>query len=176
MDSPTCQTGRLLCGLLVATVLLTGGVSRGQEAPPPPALTLKMTVAREVKTTANGKTVITYEPVEKSRKGDVLKYTISYSNDGKVPLKDAAMVGPVPIGTTYVADSAAGPERASLVVSADAGRSFAAAPLKEVVANAQGVKEERVIPPERYTHLRWQLLNELPAGAKGEASFKVTVQ
>lgn len=92
-------------------------------------------------------------PADKVAPGDLLKYQVVYQNNGKSLLKQLTATLPLPIGTTYVADSA----RPAHVAASLDGKEFAVIPLKRLVKKADGKFEEQIIPFAEYRALRWEL-------------------
>jgi uncharacterized repeat protein (TIGR01451 family) len=90
---------------------------------------------------------------DKVAPGDLLIYQVVYQNNGKSLLKQLTATLPLPIGTTYVAESA---RPANVTASLD-GKEFAVMPLKRLVKKADGKFEEQAIPLAEYRALRWEL-------------------
>lgn len=145
----------------------------GQEKP---NLVLKLTAQKEVIVKdEEGKTRIDYLEVEKTDPGDVLKYTILYTNAGVAEARGAVIVDPLPAGTTYVGNSAEGKDT-EISFSID-GKAFEAPPmLKYKVKEPDGTEKELVATPEMYTHIKWKLKKLVPPGTSGTANFKVKVK
>ena len=86
------------------------------------------------------------------------------------------MVGPVPEGTSYVSDTANADVSASLLVSIDGGKTFETEPVIRLETKSSGEVVEKVIPPEQYTHLKWQAENAINAdGGTQFYSYRVRV-
>lgn len=158
----------MLTALLLATAAFTA-------AAPESGLVLTVKVAREVTVLREGKPEVTLVPVEKVRRGDLLVYTIEYRNADQAELRDALITDPVPNGTAYVLESAAG-KNTEITFSVDGGHLFQKPPVKYTVRKPDGTSEERTAPAEMYTHLRWKLTRPLAAGAGGQVSFKARVK
>jgi hypothetical protein len=93
------------------------------------------------------------------RPGDVLQQTATVRNVGR-SAAGANVVVPVPNGTGYGGRPTAASARWKLVFSADGGKTFASEPLKQTVTtteNGKTVTREVVVPPSRYTHVRWNV-------------------
>jgi uncharacterized repeat protein (TIGR01451 family) len=117
---------------------------------------------------ANNKEVLS--PADKVAPGDLLKYQVTYQNNGKSLLKQLTATLPLPVGTTYVAGSA---KPANAMASVD-DKTFAAMPLKRMVKKADGKLEEQLIPLTEYRALRWNL-GELAEKGKVEVSARTRV-
>ena len=126
---------------------------------------------RENVSTTPGREVYRFVPARMLEQGQIVYYTVRITNQTTVPLRNVAVVQPVPANTVYIADSAAGPG-AAVSFSVDGGNSFAAA--DALVAEVEGTKQPA--QPAQYTHIRWQLRNPLAPGATALARFRATFQ
>lgn len=84
-------------------------------------------------------------------------YTARFHYRGDAPALGLRIVLPVPPGMRYIGGSATGPG-AQLSYSVDGGRSFAPA--------------DDALPPEDYTHIRWDLPGRYAPGTRGLVSFR----
>jgi uncharacterized repeat protein (TIGR01451 family) len=115
-----------------------------------------------------------FVPATSASPGDVLEYVLVYTNQGDEPATNAVIEDPVPKGTRFIANSAAG-EGAEITFSNDNGKSFApAVKLTYEVKLPSGAVERRVATPSEYTNIRWTI-PQVPAGASGKVSFRVRV-
>ena len=115
-----------------------------------------------------------FVPVSNASPGDVLEYVLLYANQGDEAATNAVIEDPVPKGTTFVANSAAG-DGAEITFSNDSGKTWASAvKLTYEVKLPNGAVERRVATPSEYTNIRWTL-PKVPAGASGKVSFRVRV-
>jgi len=106
--------------------------------------------------------------------GDVLRYTLTFTNATSGAVKNVELRDPVPAGVHYVAGSArASRADARLEFSADGGKSWSAAPTETVVVDGKTV--ERAVPADRYTHLRWIVAGAVAPTAVVTASFDTRV-
>lgn len=140
-----------------------------------PNLSIQINVAKEVRQFKDNKWIVELVPAGTTQRDDILFYTIAYTNDGRSPAIDAAIVDPVPNGTVYLLDSATG-KNTEITCSIDGGRFFQAPPAKHVVQNPDGSREERVAPAQMYTHIKWTIRKPVLPGESGQLSFKVIVQ
>jgi uncharacterized repeat protein (TIGR01451 family) len=115
--------------------------------------------------------VFRFVPARMLDQGQVVYYTVRITNQTTVPLRNVAVVQPVPANTVYIADSAAGPG-AVVSFSIDGGHSFAAP--EALTVDNEGSKH--LAQPAQYTHIRWQLRNPLAPGATALARFRATFQ
>jgi uncharacterized repeat protein (TIGR01451 family) len=126
---------------------------------------------RENVSTTPGREVFRFVPARLLEQGQVVYYTVRITNQTTVPLRNVAVVQPVPANTVYIADSASGPG-ATVSFSVDGGQSFA--PAEALVSANEGTKQRA--QPAQYTHIRWQLRNPLAPGATALARFRATFQ
>ncbi len=138
-------------------------------------LVLKTEAAKEIRVKEGAVWVVKYEPVTVTKPGDILRYTVAYHNEGNAPAVGARIVDPVPKGTVYIMGSAAGAGTA-IRFSIDGGATWQAPPVMHVVRKPDGSEKKEPAPPELFTHIRWSLTGEVPAGGSGSVHFKVTVQ
>jgi uncharacterized repeat protein (TIGR01451 family) len=126
---------------------------------------------RENSSTTPGREVYRFVPARLLEQGQVVYYTLRITNQTAVPLRNVAVVQPVPANTAYIADSASGPG-ASVSFSVDGGLTFAAP--KDLTIEVEGSKQ--LAQAGQYTHIRWQLRNALAPGATALARFRATFQ
>lgn len=105
-------------------------------------------------------------PVREIAVGEEVIYTVEFGNDGGAEVLHPIVICPFPDFMVYVPGTAVGPG-ARVTFSIDGGRSFAEA--SELKVSVDGRLE--TAPPERYTHVRWELDRPLPPGARGFARF-----
>jgi uncharacterized repeat protein (TIGR01451 family) len=150
----------------ILTVLCRPAAHAGE---PADIVTELVAEVRENISTTPGREVFRFVPARMLEQGQVVYYTLRITNQTSVPLRNVAVVQPVPANTTYLADSAAGPG-ADVSFSVDGGLSFA--PAQSLMIEVDGV--ERPAQPSQYTHIRWQLSNALAPGATALARFRAT--
>ena len=119
--------------------------------------------------TTPGREVYRFVPARMLEQGQVVYYTLRITNQTSVPLRNVAVVQPVPANTTYVADSASGPG-ATVSFSVDGGQSYG--PADSLKIEVEGSKQ--LAQAVQYTHIRWQLRNPLAPGATALARFRAT--
>ena len=126
-----------------------------------------------VETTPKGK-ITRLVATRSASPGDVLEYQLDYKNEGDEAASNAVIEDPIPKGTTFLANSAAG-ENAEITFSSDGGKTYAL-PVKLTyeVRLPSGAIERRVATPAEYTHIRWTV-KQVPPGKSGKVSFKVHV-
>jgi uncharacterized repeat protein (TIGR01451 family) len=123
---------------------------------------------RENVSTTPGREVFRFVPARMLEQGQVVYYTLRITNQTTVPLRNVAVVQPVPANTTYLADSASGPG-ADVSFSTD-GRTFS--PAESLLIDIEGSRQ--LAQAAQYTHIRWQLRNPLAPGATALARFRAT--
>lgn len=119
-------------------------------------------------TNVNKKEVLA--PADKVAPDDLLEYKVVYQNNGKSMLKQLTANLPIPVGTTYVADSA---KPAGAMASID-GKNFAAMPLKRMVKMPDGKLKEQLVPLAEYRAIKWKLA-DLAEKNKAVVSARVRV-
>jgi uncharacterized repeat protein (TIGR01451 family) len=141
--------------------------SRGAE--PADIQTELIAEVRENISTTPGREAFRFVPARMLEQGQVVYYTVRITNQTTVPLRNVAVVQPVPANTIYLEDSASGPG-ADVSFSVDGGRMFA--PAQSLTIGAEGLQE--LAQSKQYTHIRWQLRNPLAPGATALARFRAT--
>lgn len=124
---------------------------------------------RENVSTTPGREAYRFVPARMLEQGQVVYYTLRITNQTSVPLRNVAVVQPVPANTTYLADSASGPG-ADVSFSVDGGRTFE--PAASLMIDVEGANQ--LAQATQYTHIRWQLRNPLAPGATALARFRAT--
>lgn len=124
---------------------------------------------RENVSTTPGREVFRFVPARLLEQGQVVYYTLRITNQTSVPLRNVAVVQPVPANTTYLGNSAAGPG-AAVSFSVDGGGRFE--PAESLMIEVEGMKQPA--QATQYTHIRWQLRNPLAPGATALARFRAT--
>lgn len=158
----------------VFLLLVCAGAARAQQEEKP-KLTLAIGVAKEMRVQKDGKWTVERVPAETTKRGDVLVYTVTYTNAGKTPARDASIVDPVPAGTVYVLESAEG-KRTEQRFSIDGAKTFQPYPATYVVTRKDGKREEKIATAGMYTHIQWIIPRQVAPGESGTVSFKVTVK
>lgn len=124
-----------------------------------------------------GRTVEKLEAALDAKPGQLIEYQLSAQNTTDNPLRQVALIIPIPASTAYQALSALPLQLGATLVTAefsyDGGKSYGKPPLKRkvrVVENGKEVEKEVEVKPEEYTHARW-VLPEL--GAKQSVLLKL---
>jgi uncharacterized repeat protein (TIGR01451 family) len=141
-----------------------------------PNVDLKLKVEKEMTVTnAEGKSRMEWQEVKSFGPGDVLRYTITYSNTGSAEVRDAVIIDPIPAGTAYLPGSVEG-ANAEITFSLD-GKTFQSPPLLKYKVKATGTSEQEFsASPEMYTHIRWKIVKPVAKGGHGTVRFKVTAK
>ena len=160
--------------LLMAAFLLLGAQS-GESQEREKGLVLRIDVKKEVKVRKGNEWETEEVPVEITKPGDILVYTISYSNTRESALQNASVVDPIPSGAEYILDSATG-ESTTITYSINNGRTFHSPPVKQVIRKPDGTREEKTANPDMYTHIKWNFNIPLSPGQTGLLKFKATVK
>lgn len=141
-----------------------------------PQISLTITAEKEiVEVDDNGEQTTRRVAAADTVPGDVLFYTIRYSNTGDEAARNVQLDNPVPEATAYQANSAWG-EGSDILFSIDGGKTFKkASNLTYQVTGANGQSENRQASPEQYNAIRW-VIEEVAPGAGGSSGFSVLVQ
>ncbi|MEM9171267.1 MAG: hypothetical protein AAGA84_01045 [Pseudomonadota bacterium] len=127
------------------------------------------TVVEKEQTTVNqeGETVTKLVPADKVVPGDVVIYTVTYTNVADQAVENIVITNPIADELEYVFDSAFAPG-ADISFSVDGGNAFAS--LDELTVNRDG----QPVPASAsdLTHIRWTLDGQLDPGAQGFARFR----
>ena len=103
--------------------------------------------------------------------GDEVIYTVTFQNISDTAAENVVITNPIAADLEYVDGSAFGPG-SDIVFSVDGGTVFAA-------ASQLSVAESGVVRPAEardFTHIRWQMQDEIPAGSQGVARFRARLQ
>jgi uncharacterized repeat protein (TIGR01451 family) len=155
----------------VAALFAAGFLSCAAAQEPVEIQTELVAEVRENVSTTPGREVYRFVPARLLEQGQVVYYTVRITNQTTVPLRNVAVIQPVPANTVYIADSASGPG-AAVSFSTDGGQTFA--PADALTTELDGTKQPA--RPAQYTHIRWQLRNALAPGATALARFRATFQ
>ena len=127
-----------------------------------------------VQKTAEGKEYRT--PARQTIPGQILEYNLTYTNQMKKPLSGLIVSGPIPANTTYVAGSAKTQVPHSLLVSIDGGATFESEPVRRSKRQANGEMKTYIVPPEKYTNIRWKVAQPISSLGKQLYSYRVKVK
>lgn len=108
------------------------------------------------------------------RPGDVLHYTLRFSNATTQAVRVVQLSNPLPKELEYLAASAqASRTDARLEFSIDGGKTFAGQPMETVLVD--GRRARRPASASRYTNIRWIVTGEVPAGTTVVAEYDARV-
>lgn len=157
---------------VLTLIALLGGTAAVAQSP---EVAITISVEREItRVDGDGRTVVTTEPVDAARPGDILVYTLSAVNRGVTPALGTRIVDPIPGGTVLLVDDLATGDRPT-VVSLDGGRSWQGFPARIQQVDSDGGSRLVAAPAAAYTHLRWDLTTPLGPGETHDVSFRVRV-
>ncbi len=170
------RTGKIALAALLVFLAAAPAAWAQAQGGEKPELVLTLSAQKETAVKGPDGTAKTeWQDVKAGSPGDVIRYTIAYRNAGKTEARNAVIVDPVPKGTTYIPDSAAG-AGAEIAFSLD-GKTFQAPPqLKYKVRQPDGAEVELQASPDMYTHIRWTITKPVPPEGTGAVSFKVKVR
>ena len=140
-----------------------------------PEITLSMTSDKEVVEMKDGNKVVTRVPAKEVEPGQVLIFTLKYSNKGDENATNVVVDNPIPNETVYVVGSASG-VGSDITFSINNGKDFKKPTLLTYeVKGPDGKKIKKKASPEQYTNVRW-VISTVPPGKDGEVSFKTRVK
>lgn len=140
-----------------------------------PQMAISITASKEVAETVNGARTVKRVPATQVQTGDVVIYTIAYSNKGDEAASEAVVDNPVPVGMSYVDNSATG-AGADVTFSIDGGKSYKKpAFLTYEIKQPNGSVQKYTARPEEYTHIRWTI-RKVPAGTGGTLGFSAKIK
>ena len=125
--------------------------------------------------TKNAEGVEVLTETEQVKPGQTIEYALVYGNVGVADLTDVNIVGPIPAGTVYLADTAMTLKDLTPRFSIDGGIVFKLEPISYKVKQADGSEIERIATPDMYTHIQWNLANFL-AQQKLTLKYRVKVK
>lgn len=133
--------------LLLVAVATTGAAQAPADAP-----TLRIAVINQ--TAEAEKAAGAARPDAAVRPGDLLRYTLTFSNGSTRTISDVQLSNPLPAGLAFV-DGSVRASRTDAVAeySADGGKTFSERPTESVTVDGQSVR--RAVPVDRYTNVRW---------------------
>jgi uncharacterized repeat protein (TIGR01451 family) len=117
-------------------------------------------------------------PLDKAglvNQGEILDWTITSNNEGDGVARNYRTVGQIPEGTVLINGSAKAEGNNRVVYSIDKGKSFSEQPTIEE-KQADGSVKRVPAPVSMYTHISYEWTDELAAGSKLSASYKVRVK
>lgn len=165
--------GRKITQLSLILIALLPLLGFAQEKP---NVVLKLSVQKEVLVKDQaGKWRTEWQEVDSFQPGELLKYNITYRNEGKVEARNVVIVDPIPEGTVYVANGAEG-KNAEITFSVD-GKNFQVPPMLKYTVKLPGNQEQELYAtPEMYRHIKWRVTKAVLPGETGVVSFKVKVK
>ena len=156
--------------ILFFLATLTASVAVAQDGA---LVKLKSEVLKETElVNEQGEKEVRLMPVSSAMPGELLTFSISYTNEGDEEATDILLTNPVPENMVYEGESAAG-EGSWISYSVNGGVTYGA-PDSLSVTGDDGKKRQAV--PSDYTHVRWQLIDPVPPGGSGTVSFKASVK
>ncbi len=157
---------------MVILALALAGIASAQDAEKG-KVELKMAAEKEVAITgADGSKTMERVPAEKVIPGDLVIYTITYTNKGDKPAENLVVKNPIPEHMKYVDGSAAG-ENSAITYSVNNGKTYDV-PEKLTVKDAKGNTVK--VKPSDYTNIRWTLTKPVAPESSGTVSFKAKLE
>lgn len=140
-----------------------------------PEIALSVTSEKEVVEKQNGKNIVKRVPAKDVESGQVLIFTLKYSNKGNENAKNVVFDNPIPKETVYEVGSATG-KGSEITFSINDGKDYKKpSMLTYEIKGADGKKVRKKASPEKYTNVRWIIPN-VPPGGGGELSYRARVR
>ncbi|MCI0516861.1 MAG: hypothetical protein L0Y45_03410 [Woeseiaceae bacterium] len=152
-----------ICMLLTSLA----GTAFAQDAAQGHLLVKTVVQKEEVVVDASGEETVRLVDAKVVVPGDEVIYTVTFENISDTAAENVVITNPIAADLEYVDGSAFGPG-SDIVFSVDGGTMFAA-------AGELSVAENGVVRPAEakdFTHIRWEMQNEIPAGSQGVARFR----
>jgi uncharacterized repeat protein (TIGR01451 family) len=158
--------GRSVVTAVVAiATLATAGVA--QQAQPKPALVM---TAHNL-TAAGARHAARGSRPDVLLAGDVIRYGLVFTNVTAAPIARVEFKDVIPVHLRYVAGSArANRDDVTIQFSIDGGATYSAQPMVEEIVDGRRVSKPA--PPERYTHIWWQVAGSIEPGDRLMAEFR----
>jgi len=108
-----------------------------------------------------------------ARPGDVLGYSLAFTNRTSGHVSQVQFVDPLPTGLVYQTGSARADKAVRIEYSIDGGKSWSVEPMVIVLENGRRVSKPA--PREAYSHIRWTVAEPMAPGAQVTAAFEAEV-
>ena len=125
-------------------------------------------LVERIATGPDGKSRAALEAPKVVTPGDKLVIALTYRNDGAEPITDFVVTNPVPSSVAF-----AGTESKDAQFSVDGGKTWGELAVLKV-QSADGTSRGATYAD--VTHVRWKIAEAIPAGGKGQLSFRGTVK
>ncbi len=163
---------KIAVSAMVILALALAGIASAQDAEKG-KVELKMAAEKEVAVTgADGSKTVERVPAEKVIPGELVIYTITFTNKGDKPAENLVVKNPIPEHMKYVDGSAAG-ENCAITYSVDNVKTYDV-PEKLTVKDSKG-NTVKVMPSD-YTNIRWTLAKPVAPESSGIVSFKAKLE
>jgi len=115
------------------------------------------------------------EKVKAVNAGEILDWNIRSVNKGNAAAENYRVVGRIPEGTSFVADSAKSSQPSRVTYSIDGGKEFSLKPMMDM-KQADGSVKKVPAPVSMYTHLKYEWKAPLAVDEKIDAAYRVRVK
>ncbi|KJG06470.1 hypothetical protein UB33_09505 [Photobacterium angustum] len=121
----------------------------------------------------NGKELL--KPADEVSPKDTVEYQLVYKNHSDQSLSGLVITGPIPENTQYVGNTGKTIIESKFLVSIDGGSTFETEPVKREIMK-DGKKVEVIIPPEKYTDVRWIPEGPIKASEQQIYTYRIEVK
>jgi uncharacterized repeat protein (TIGR01451 family) len=108
-----------------------------------------------------------------ARPGDVLGYSLAFTNRTGKAVQQVQFVDPLPTGLVFRTGSARADKVVRIDYSIDGGKTWSEKPTVVVMEN--GHRVVKPAPREAYSHIRWTVVEPMAPGAQVTAAFEAEV-
>ena len=165
-----------MLALVAVALVAVGGVAaafahkslRGEAGRPEVKVALSGAVEREG-------AAVALDKAGSVKPGEVLSWQINSVNEGTAAAHEYKAVGNIPEGTSLVAGTAAGEHGSTVTYSIDGGKTYSTQPIIEE-RQPDGTTKRVPAPVSMYTQVRYEWNDDLAAGGRLSATYKVRVK
>lgn len=115
------------------------------------------------------------KPAKEVYPEDQIEYELTYTNKSDNQLNGLVITGPIPVNTVYLGNTNKTLVDSEFVVSVDGGKTFESEPVKREIIK-DGKKIEVIVPPEKYTAVRWLPKEPIDPMEKQIFTYRIEVE
>ncbi len=115
------------------------------------------------------------KPAKEVYPEDQIEYELTYTNKSDNQLSGLVITGPIPVNTVYLGNTNKTLIDSDFVVSVDGGKTFESEPVKREIIK-DGKKIEVIVPPEKYTAVRWVPKRPIDPMEKQVFTYRIEVE
>lgn len=119
--------------------------------------------------------VVPFDKAGAVKKGDLLDWNISSTNEGASEAQEYRVVGQIPSGTTLIDGTATGDQAPEIKYSIDGGKTYSATPMIDE-KQPDGTTQKVAAPVSYYTQVMFQWKQALASQANLNSAYSVRVK